>query len=217
MQYSFFPVLKLNLFSTVDLCKLKQAHFAHLLGFSTMILCSLAFISFPSKAVSWPCFYLQIQGWARPLQACPGMWFLFQTGKKNCTWARSMKSHLSLVPKVHSDLLYHVLHSQLAKISSVLSSPSFHPPCASREDGRADSLSWTAWITVLKCNLMFLSLSLFASASSHGAGFCCATQAEKCPQLSSFTKLLKGEISPFLPEKNSWFFFPFFLSSPPLH
>lgn len=114
------------------------------------------------------------------------------------------------MPVVHSDLLYHVLDSQLAKMSSVLSSPSFYQPCASREDGRADSLNWTAWPTVLKCNLIFFSLSLFASASSHGAAFCCATQAEKCPQLSAFTKLLKGEISPFLPEKNRFFFlFPF--------
>lgn len=179
-----------------------------------MILCGLASISFTSKAVSWPCFYLQIQEWARP--CWPALWcdFLFQTGKRNCTWARSVKPHLPLVPVVHSDLLYHVLDSQLAKMSPVLSSPSFHQPCASREDGRADSLSWAAWPTVLKCNLMFFSLSLFASATSHGAGFCCATQAEKCPQLSAFTKLLKGEISPFLPEKSRLFFFPFFFSFP---
>lgn len=140
------------------------------------------------------------------------MWSLFQTGKKNCTQARLMKPSPSTSGP--SDLLYHVLHSQLAEMSSVLSSPSFHQPCASREDGRADSLSWTAWLTVLKCNLIFFSL--FASASSHGAAFCCATQAEKCPQLSAFTKLLKGEISPFLPEKSRFFLFLFSFPHHPL-
>lgn len=81
----------------------------------------------------------------------------------------------------------------------------FIPALCEQGGLQSRSVSWTACCTASKCYLI-PSLSLFASASSHGTAFCCANRAEKCPEWSVFTKLLKGEFSQFLPAKNRLFF-----------
>lgn len=194
----------------------KASAFYPLLGFFTMIFCSLACISLSCKATSWPCFHLKLQRWARPSWSDLG-WdscSCFMQERRTATEHRLVKEHVLQVQPLHQWFI--AICFVTCWVPSWQKWAQFSPlrvytsPVQAGRTG--EQINWAGQPGAqFYSAILFFPLSLFASASSHGAVFCCATQAEKCPQLSVFTKLLKGEISPFLPEKNRVFsFFSFF-------
>lgn len=184
------------------------------LGLFTILVCDLACISLTCKSVSWPCFHLQPQRWARPSWShlCCDSCSCFMQERRTVTDQKLAKEYIPQAQPLGQWFI--VICFIMCWILSWQILAQFSPLWVYTslvQAGRtAEQLNWALQPGAQFWNAFFSPLSLFASASLHGAVFCCATQADKCPQLSVFTKLLKGEISLFLPEKKQSFFLFFF-------